>query len=142
MERSLVRRYIAVETATSVAINTVMSLAAAALFGGQEAAPAAIVHGLRFEAVLQIFMSAFMTALVPSLLTHRRQLTGRIRTAPGADRLPVLWIALVALLLATSVTALGLILVSKLLPHLLGNSQPSVPCCSSTVYSVVLLPCS
>lgn len=69
-------RYLIVETAISVAINTVISIGFVYLaFGGQaQVATAALIP----DAVPQSFMIALMSTVVPTMLTRRRRRAGLI----------------------------------------------------------------
>ncbi|OYY91633.1 MAG: hypothetical protein B7Y45_01195 [Sphingomonas sp. 28-66-16] len=79
------RRYIAVETAISVAINVVISIGFVFLvFGGTAHIAAA---SLIADAAPQSFMIALMSTIVPTLLTRRRRAAGVIAARPAvADR--------------------------------------------------------
>lgn len=109
MSRLNAGRYIVAETAVSAAVNTVLAVAPAVLPAAGPGAPGPDAHGLA-GAVLPLFMGAFMSALVPSLLTRRRQLGGKLRAFLGGGGPTVVQVMSVSLLLAGSFTMLGRLL--------------------------------
>jgi hypothetical protein len=84
------RRYIAVETAISVAINGAISaLMAWLVFGGRDRIPLGGGSGVLLDFVPQTFMIALMAVLVPTLITRNRVRAGRIGLgSPPRLRLP------------------------------------------------------
>ena len=123
MSRFNARRYVAIETAASVAINAVLNVAPAALSAqGQDPAPIPGTFRLSSDAVLPLFMGALMSALVPSLLALRRQHAGRLPAFPDRGGPTFAQAILLPLLLAASVTGLGLLLAGTALPLLAGRS--------------------
>ncbi len=118
MSRLDAARYIAAETAASIVVNVAMSVVPAALSAGGQGTPGN-ASGLA-GAVLPLFMGAFMSALVPSLLTHRRQLGGKRRDLLGCGRPAVMGIIAVSLLLAAASAALGVLLAGAV-PALTGG---------------------
>ena len=123
MSRFNAGRYIVTETAISAAINAVLNVAPAALSAsGSGAVLIPSTLSLTFNALLPLFMGAFMSALVPSLLTRRRQLAGKLQLPRGSDGLTVIQVAFLSLLVAVSFTALGTVLAGTVLPLLAGTS--------------------
>lgn len=119
------RRYMAVETAVSVAINAVVNTAPAALSLGLLAgAPVLSTRHLTLDAVPQVFMSAFMSGLVPLLLTRRRSAQGRLACLAGCDAPTMARIVSTSLCLAAASTVLGLLLIAALLPQLAADGPP------------------
>ena len=112
-------RYVVVETAISVGINTVISIAFVYLvFGGAATiSSAALVP----DALPQSFMIALMSTIVPTLLTRKRLRAGSV--APASRQVPTLLRTLPvrALVIALAAAAAGLaihaILFGSLLPH-------------------------
>jgi hypothetical protein len=85
------KRYIAVETAISVAINIGISAAFMFLvFGRSPKIDLWGPHGLALDFIPQTFMITLMSVLIPSLITRRRLKSGLIagRAAVGDSRLP------------------------------------------------------
>ena len=118
-------RYMAVETAVSVAVNAVLNTAPAAIsLGLQAGVPILGADHLTFGAVPQVFMGAFMSALVPSLLTHRRSVQGRLARPAGRDAPTLPRIVSTSLCLAAASTGLGLLLIGALLPRLAEAGLP------------------
>jgi len=124
VNRFSARSYVITETALSAAVNMVLNVVPAALSGsgGAEATALGAASSLAPDAVLPLFMGALMSALVPSLLTRRRQLAGKLRDPPGHGGPTVTEVAFVSLLLAASFTGLGMILASTVLPLMAGRS--------------------
>ncbi len=106
------RRYIAIETAVSVIINIVMTVtpSAIALSGQQTVLISA--QGMAPAIAAPMFMSAFMSALVPSLLTRRRYRNGKLQSPLHAGGPTVFQAVSAALFLAASLTLLGMFLTS------------------------------
>ncbi len=123
MNRFSARSYVITETALSAAVNMVLNVVPAALSASGGAGATALgASSLAPDAVLPLFMGALMSALVPSLLTRRRQLAGKLRDPPGHGGPTVTEVASVSLLLAASFTGLGMILASTVLPLMAGTS--------------------
>lgn len=123
MNRFSARSYVITETALSAAVNMVLNVVPAALSASSGAGATALgASSLAPDAVLPLFMGAFMSALVPSLLTRRRQLAGKLRDPPDHRGPTVIKVASVSLLLAASFTGLGMILASTVLPLIAGRS--------------------
>ena len=119
------RRYMAIETALSVAVNAVLNtLPAAVSLGLQAGAPIMGAHHLTLGAVPQVFMGAFMSGLLPSLLTHRRSVQGRLARPAGRDAPTLPRIVSTSLCLAAASTGLGLLLIGALLPRLAEAGLP------------------
>lgn len=99
------------ETAISIAINAVLSVAFALLvFGGRESIDVAASDVL-FDMAPQSFMVAFMGTLVPGLLTRKRLAAGRIagfseRVVPGRSVLRAFATAVAAAAAGTGLIAL------------------------------------
>lgn len=104
------RRYILAETAISVAINSAVTLLPHFLLAGGD--PVLAAGGLTLGAVPPLFMTGFMSALVPSLLTRARLRKGKL--PPGPVGPPVGAIVALALVLG----ALGLVLAGTVLPRM------------------------
>ena len=118
-------RYMAVETAVSVAINAVLNTVPPALsLGLQSGAAIPALHHLTAGAVPQVFMGAFMSGLVPSLLARRRFAQGRLPLAQGRDAPKTARVVATSLCLATAATVLGLLLIGAALPQLAAASPP------------------
>ena len=123
MRRFDARRYIIAETVIGVIINIVVNVVPTALsLNGQETVSIIRAHGLAFDAVPQLFMSAFMSALVPSLLTRSRDLKGKLRTSFEWDGTSVLQIVRISLVLAALLASLGMFLLGTVLPRMAGES--------------------
>jgi hypothetical protein len=107
------RRYLVVETAIGMLINTLISIGFVYLiFGGTErVATAALIP----DAVPQSFMIALMSTIVPTLLTRKRLREGVVTPLDG--QIPKLLKALPvrALLIAFSATIIGFAIHSLLL---------------------------
>ncbi|NML05871.1 hypothetical protein [Sphingomonas sp. G-3-2-10] len=99
------------ETAISIAINAVLSVAFALLvFGGRESIDLA-ARDVLFDMAPQSFMVAFMGTLVPGLLTRKRLAAGRIagfgeRVVPGRPVLRAFATAVAAAAAGTGLIAL------------------------------------
>ncbi len=118
------RRYLAVETAISVVINTLLTTVPSHL--SAKTLDALATHGVRDVAVSltpQLLMCAFMSALVPSLLTRWRQGTGRLDPAHDGMRPSLIKTAVVALALASSFTVVMLASIHVVLSPLVDNSM-------------------
>lgn len=123
MNRFSARSYVITETALSAAVNMVLNVVPTTLSAsGRAGATALGSSSLAPDAVLPLFMGALMSALVPSLLTRRRQLAGKLRDPPVHRGPTVTKVAFVSLLLAASFTGLGMILASTVLPLMAGRS--------------------
>lgn len=123
MSRFNAGRYIIAETAVSVAVNAVLNVVPAALSANGGAGATALgASGLAPDAVLPLFMGAFMSALVPSLLTRWRQLGGKLRTPPGRGGPTVVQVMSASLFVAASFTALGVLLAGTVPPLVAGKS--------------------
>lgn len=122
MMRPNARRYIVVETAISVAVNTVLNVAPAALSAnGQGAASPLGAHGLASGAVLPLFMGGLMSALIPSLLTRWRHLGGKLQAPMDRAGPTVIGVILISLLLAAAFTALSALLAGATVPLMAGR---------------------
>jgi hypothetical protein len=113
-------KYLASETALSMAINAAISIAFAWLvFHGHDHVPSS---GLVRDAAPQTFMITLMSTLVPSLVTRKRMHAGHLDTwlrgQPGQSPAPASKIILRALMLALFSMALGLGLNAAVLPLL------------------------
>src|SRR6202044_797914 len=106
-------KYLASETAVSMAINTAISVGFAWLvFHGHDHVPSSGPGGLVRDAAPQTFMIALMSTLVPSLVTRKRMHSGHLDTwlggPPGGSPVPPGRIILRALMLAIVAMVLGL----------------------------------
>lgn len=121
MRRFDATRYIAIETAVSVIINAVVNVAPAAIsLSGQETVLIS-AHGMAPTAVAPVFMSAFMSALVPSLLTRRRYCKGKLQPRLDTGGPTVIQALSVALSLAATSTLLAMFLTSIVSAQLAGE---------------------
>jgi hypothetical protein len=116
-------KYLASETALSMAINAAISVAFAWLvFHGHDQVPSSGPGGLVRDAAPQTFMVALMSTLVPSLVTRKRMHSGHLDAwlsgKPGGSPAPTGKIFLRALMLAIVAMALGLSLNAAVLPLL------------------------
>jgi hypothetical protein len=116
-------KYLAVETAISIAINAAMSIGFVWLvFHGHDHVPTSGPGSLVRDAAPQTFMITLMSTLVPSLITRQRMRAGHLdawhRSQPGAIHRPTSKIFLRALTLAIAAGVLGLILNAAILPLL------------------------
>lgn len=104
------RRHVAKETALSVAVNLLIATVPGVLLAESLTDPVRTPVGdFAVASIPQFFMAALMSALVPSLLTWRKQRKGQL--GPDAPRLRpdhALWIAL-ALAAASTIVVLALI---------------------------------
>ena len=125
------RRYIATETAVSVAVNVVISVIMVFVVNrGRTAAPVAGAHGLLLDMVPQTFMVSFMSVLMATLLTRRRRRSAVLLPLSGpSPRLPqhavlrALLAALFVTIIAVPILIMGLPARTPLLSgiwHLLG----------------------
>src|SRR6202044_755112 len=106
-------KYLASETAVSMAINTAISVGFAWLvFHGHDHVPSSGPGGLVLDAAPQTFMITLMSTLVPSLITRKRMHSGHLdawlRVQPGGSPAPARTIILRAFLLALIAMVLGL----------------------------------
>lgn len=125
MAQSTSSRYIRVETAISVGINSVLSAVAFLIvFGAEGPVPIWGAGGLVLDGLPQGFMIALMGTLVPGLLTARRLRSGTVEPVPAisdslAARLPknlvalALTLAVVTALVGTAVFALACLLTAR-----------------------------
>jgi hypothetical protein len=116
-------KYLASETALSMAINAAISIGFAWLvFHGHDHVPSSGPGGLVRDAAPQTFMITLMSTLVPSLVTRKRMHSGHLdawlRGQPGGSPAPAGKIVLRALMLALIAMALGLGLNAAVLPLL------------------------
>jgi hypothetical protein len=122
-------KYLAVETAISIAINAAISIGFVWLvFHGHDHVPASGPGSLVRDAAPQTFMITLMSTLVPSLITRQRMRSGHLeawhRSQPGATHRPTRKIFLRALTLAIAAGVLGLILNAAILPLLFPGGLP------------------
>ena len=100
-------RFIAVQTAISIAINTGIGAAPAAVARlDAEALPASSVHDVVAALAPQIVMGGLMSALVPALLARRQGVIGRQADTRGSAT--VLDTVAVAFAVGISFAAVGL----------------------------------
>ena len=116
-------KYLASETAVSMAINAAISVGFAWLvFHGHDHVPSSGPGGLVRDAAPQTFMITLMSTLVPSLITRKRMHSGHLdawlRGQPGPSQAPARKIILRAFLLALVAMVLGLGLNAAILPLL------------------------
>jgi hypothetical protein len=116
-------KYLASETALSMAINAAISIGFAWLvFHGHDHVPSSGPGGLVRDAAPQTFMITLMSTLVPSLVTRKRMHSGHLdawlRGQLGGSPAPAQKISLRALMLALIAMALGLGLNAAVLPVL------------------------
>ena len=116
-------KYLASETAVSMAINAAISVGFAWLvFHGHDHVPSSGPGGLVRDAAPQTFMITLMSTLVPSLITRKRMHSGHLdawlRRQPGPSPAPARKIILRAFLLALAAMVLGLGLNAAILPLL------------------------
>ena len=115
-------RYIAIETAISVAINTTLGVAPALLSlavlhtGSRRSA-----HEVAVSLTPQVLMCALMSALVPLLLTRRRRGLGKACLGRACRRPTLGKTVIVAGALALTFTCLALATIHLLLPSLTGG---------------------
>ena len=127
MSRFSARRYIIAETAVSIAVNIGLNVVPTALLANvQKAVTILGTPVLASGTVLPLFMGAFMSALVPSLLTLRRQLAGNLRTPLDYSRPTVIKVGFVSLLMAMSFAGLSMLLAASVLPVMAGASVTPV----------------
>jgi hypothetical protein len=106
------RRYLALETTISVAINLALSAAFAwAVFGGKGVIPSSGVKGFGVDFLPQTFMISLMSVLVPTLLTRKRLSAGKLEGLEGGRppwplRILAPLLAIVATLVLGGVAAL------------------------------------
>lgn len=112
MKRFDARRYIAIETAVSVIINIVLTVAPSAISLSGQQAVLISAHGMAPAIAAPMFMSAFMSALVPSLLTRRRYRNGKLQPPLHTDTPTVLRAVSAALFLAAASAVIGMFLTS------------------------------
>lgn len=122
------RRYIAIETAISIAINTLISIGFVWLvFGG---AAHVTVSALVRDAAPQSFMIALMSTIVPTLLTRKRRRAVSIESLPGENppllRSLLVRAPLVAVIAALVGVALHAALLNVLTPDGLGFAATMV----------------
>ncbi len=80
-------RYIAVETLIGAAINLAIGLIAGLIAaGGRASEPLLGGGGMLVDMVPETFMVAFMSVLIPTLLTRNRRRKGRVRAMAGGGR--------------------------------------------------------
>jgi hypothetical protein len=116
-------KYLAIETAISMAINATISIGFAWLvFHGHAHVPASGPGGLVRDAAPQTFMITLMGTLVPSLITRKRMHSGHLDAwlcrPPGAPPGSAGKILLRAVALAIVAMGLGLAFNAALLPRL------------------------
>lgn len=120
--RVFARRYIVVETAISVAINTFVTTVPTLLFHTAEGlSNSQSTHAFAVGLTPQIWMGAFMSSLVPSLLTRQRQARGRLNVGPVGAGVSVPKIVATAVALAASFTLIVLFAIHLMIPPLLGD---------------------
>ena len=122
-------KYLAVETAISIAINAAISIGFVWLvFHGHDPVPTSGPGSLVRDAAPQTFMITLMSTLVPSLITRQRMRSGHLdawhRSQPGANPSPTSKILLRALTLAIAAGVLGLVLSAAILPYLFPGGLP------------------
>jgi hypothetical protein len=114
-------RYLATETALSMAINAAIGFAWL-VFHGHDHVPTSGPGGLVRDAAPQTFMITLMSTLVPSLVTRKRVHSGHLdawlRGQPGGSPAPASKIILRALMLALIAMAVGLGINAAVLPLL------------------------
>ncbi len=120
------RRYVVAETAVSIAVNTIIgmmpvlvSLATAGTVSSRS------LHHLDISLAPQLLMGALMSALVPSLLTRRRQNRGPWMHAFQNARPTVGRTLAVAAALAALFMVLATAFIHFVLPLMVGNSLGS-----------------
>jgi hypothetical protein len=116
-------KYLASETALSMAINAAISIGFAWLvFHGHDHVPSSGPGGLVRDAAPQTFMVTLMSTLIPSLVTRKRMHSGHLdawlRGQPAGTPSPASKIFLRALTLAIVAMLLGLVLNAAVLPLL------------------------
>lgn len=83
------RRYVRTEVAIAAVINAVLSeLFVWLTFGGQAVVPVLGWRGLALDTVPQTLMIAFMSCLVPTILTRQRLGAGRVTSLPPGRKWP------------------------------------------------------
>ena len=119
-----VKRYVLAETLVSVAVNAILGATPIAFASDEPLHVAAA--SLPVSALAPLFMGAFMSALVPSLLTRRRLREGphrpALRHAPGLPR-----IVLTAACLAASAMLAGALIGRLVSSHLAGQVWQARP---------------
>ena len=120
MALALTSRYVAVETSIGMAVSGILATAPILLW--QTPSTVQSLHALAVSLAPQIMMGAFMSAMVPALLTRWRQGRGRIEvrliTAPPTLQRT----AVTAVLLASTFTVIMLALLHFVLPSIVGDS--------------------
>lgn len=113
-------KYLAVETTSSTIVNGLLNLLGAFLeFHGRTQIPTTGHGGLVQDTIGQTFIVAFLSVLVPSLLTRRRQRAAGYfeqQSEPGARKPANLYLH--ALTVGVVFTALGAAFNAMLLPRL------------------------
>ena len=131
MKRADNARYVLTETAVSLAVSATMTLVPTALsLGVRETAHALDAYAVMLGATPQLLVSAFMSALVPSLLTWRRQIKGKLLLPSAFEGVTVGRIAVVSLLVAASSVPLGLLWIGLINPWVEGRAGSAItmPC--------------
>jgi hypothetical protein len=138
-----VQRYIVIETAISIVINTLISIAFVFLVFGR--ADHVASWALILDALPQSFMIALMSTFVPTLLTRKRLSAGKIPGLPGslprwAASLPVRAIAAAAAFAALGVLA-NAVLIALAAPEALPFSTVVVlKACYGAVLALIVTP--
>ena len=121
-------QYVAVETGTSIVINTALSIGFVFLvFHGRARIPAGGAHGIVPDMAPQTFMVVLMSCLVPGLLTRRRAAAGALAWRQAGTSPALSHVLLTAILLAVVTTCLVVAVAWLSLPRLFPTGVAFVP---------------
>ncbi len=128
------RRYLVVETAISVAINTLIGVVPALLsLAAADPVPTRSLYDVNLSLTPPCLMGALMSALVPSLLTRRRQTRGEWRHARQDIRPTIVRIGGIAVLLAILFMLFATSIIQFALPFATGDRLGSLGVAALTV---------